>query len=189
MRKKVGEIETGVVWFKNKRCKSSTQKENERQVRRIAAKLNQPMRDGDEEIYVLTNLPRKVPARKIAQLYRACWRIESAFQEMAEHLQGKVNALGYPKAALFSFCMALLSYNILNVSKAAVSAAHGEESADALSTHHIADDISATYRGMMIVITASFWTNDFATLSPAKMTQELTDIAKHINLKRYRKNP
>lgn len=186
-RKQVGEIETGVVYEQTMQIVDA--EGYEQQVRRITVKLDQPTRDGDEEIHVLTNLPRKVRARKIAELYRARWKIETAFQEMAENLQGEVNALGYPKAALFGFCMALLSYNTLNVSKAAVSAAHGEEAADALSTYYIADEISATYRGMMIVITASFWTNRFATLTPAKMARALTDIAKHINLKRYRKNP
>ena len=186
-RKKIGKIETGVVYEQSMRIVDADG--CERQVRRITVKLNEPTRDGDEEIHVLTNLPRKVSARKIAELYRGRWKIETAFQEMAENLRGEINALGYPKAALFGFCMALVSYNVLSVTKAAVAAAHGQEAADALSTYYVADEIAATYRGMMIVITANFWTKRFAALTPAKMARALTDIAGHIDLKRYRKNP
>jgi hypothetical protein len=163
--------------------------EQEQSIRRITVKLDEPTRDGDEEIHVLTNLPRKVNARKIVDLYRQRWTIETAFQEMAENLQGEINTLGYPKAALFGFCMALMSYNVLSVIKAAVAGAHGEEEARALSTYYVADEIAATYRGMMIVIAARSWTKRFASLASAKIARKLVDIAKHIDLKRYRKNP
>ncbi len=104
-------------------------------------------------------------------------------------LRGEINALGYPKAALFGFCMALASYNVLSVTKAAVAAAHGEEEAETLSTYYVADEISATYRGMMIVIPATYWTKEFADLTPSQMAKSLIAIARQINLKRYRKNP
>jgi hypothetical protein len=186
-RKKIGQIETGVVFEQVMQMVDADHQQ--RPIRRITVKLRQPTRDGDDEIHVLTNLSQKVNARKIAELYRQRWTIETAFQEMAENLQGEINALGYPKAALFGFCMALVSYNVLSVTKAAVSAAHGEEAANALSTYYVADEIAATYRGMMIVITASFWTKRFAALTPAKMARALIDIAKHAELKRYQKNP
>jgi hypothetical protein len=108
---------------------------------------------------------------------------------MAENLQGEINALGYPKAALFGFCMALASYNVLSVTKAAVSAAHGEEEAETLSTYYVADEIAATYRGMMIVISATYWTKRFARLTATQMARELVGIVQEIDLKRYRKNP
>jgi len=186
-RKKVGNIETGVVYEQTMRIVASNG--NEKQIRRITVKLDKPTRDGDEEIHVLTNLPGKVNACKVASLYRKRWKIETAFQEMAENLQGEINTLGYPKAALFGFCMALASYNVLSVTKAAVAAAHGEEEAERLSTYYVADEIAATYRGMMIVIPASYWTQQFAGRTPTQMARALIDIAKQIDLKRYRKNP
>jgi len=186
-RKKIGNVETGVVYEQTVRMVDAEGKD--RQIRRITVELDDPTRDGDEEIHVLTNLPRKVPARKIAELYRQRWTIETAFQEMAESLQGEINTLGYPKAALFGFCMALVSYNVLSVVKAAVSAAQGKEEAEALSTYYVADEIAATYRGMMIVLTASYWTKRFGELTSAQMARALIEIAREIDLQRYRKNP
>jgi hypothetical protein len=165
------------------------QEGRQRRIRRITVKLREPTRDGDTEIHVLTNLPPKVSALKVATLYRQRWKIETAFQELAENLQGEINALGYPKAALFGFCMALVSYNIWSVMKAAVSAAHGEEEAAKLSTYYVADEIAATYRGMMIVLPANYWTKRFAEPTATQMACTLVDIAQSINLKRYRKNP
>lgn len=186
-RKKIGKIETGVVYEQTMRIVDRDG--NQQQIRRVTVKLYEPTRDGDEEIHVLTNLPRSVNAQKIASLYRKRWNIETAFQEMAEHLQGEINTLGYPKAALFGFCLALASYNIFSITKAAVSAAHGEEEAQALSTYYVADEIAATYRGMMIVIPATYWTTQFAQLTPAQMARTLVDLATGIDLKKYRKNP
>lgn len=90
-----------------------------RVIRRISVALYEPTRDGDTEIHLLTNLPKKVGALQIAELYANRWQMETAFQEMAENLEGEINTLGYPKAALFDFCVALVSYNMLSVVRAA----------------------------------------------------------------------
>ena len=90
-------------------------------LRRITVVLDEPTRDGDREIHLLTNLPRRdAPARVIAELYRKRWTIETAFAGLAETLDGEVNTLGYPKAALFAFCVALVAYNVHSVLKAAL---------------------------------------------------------------------
>lgn len=186
-QKKMGRIETGVVYEQAMRIGAADG--SEKRIRRITIKLDKPTRDGDDQLHVLTNLPGRVSAGKIASLYRKRWKIETAFQEMAENLQGEINTLGYPKAALFGFCMALVSYNIWSVIKATVSAAHGEEKAEMLSTYYVADEIAATYRGMMIVISATYWTQRFASLTATQMARELVGIAKGIALQRYQKNP
>jgi hypothetical protein len=46
---------------------------------------------------------------------------------LTETLTCEVNALGYPKAALFGFCLALMAYNAVAVMKAALRAVHGQE--------------------------------------------------------------
>jgi len=186
-RQKVGDIETGVTYEQAMRIITTDGKE--KQIRRITVKLNKPTRNGDEELHVLTNLPRRVKGSKIASLYRKRWKIETAFQEMAENLHGEINALGYPKAALFGFCMALTSYNIFSITKAAVSAAHGEEEGETLSMYYVADEIAATYRGMMIVLPAKYWTKRFAQLTSTQLARVLVGIAKGVELTRYRKNP
>ena len=37
------------------------------------------------------------------------------FQQLEAHLHSEVNTLGYPAAALFAFCIALVAYNALAV--------------------------------------------------------------------------
>ena len=89
-------------------------------VRRVTVVLDKPTRDGDGEIHMLTNVPVKhASARVVADLYRRRWTIETAFAEMEKVLNGEINTLGYPKAALFSFCMALVAYNVLSTVKGA----------------------------------------------------------------------
>ena len=48
-------------------------------VRRVTLKLDEPTRDGDTELHLLTNLPKKVSASKIAVAYASRWQIETAF--------------------------------------------------------------------------------------------------------------
>ena len=78
-------------------------------VRRISVELDTPTRDGEAEVHVLTNLPVEAAyAVTIAELYRRRWSVEAAFGELATCLNGEINTLGYPKAALFAFCVALV---------------------------------------------------------------------------------
>ena len=57
--------------------------------RRITVELDQPTRDGETEVHILTDLPAEVAeARTIAELYRKRWAVESAFGELATCLQG-----------------------------------------------------------------------------------------------------
>ena len=68
------------------------------------------------------------------------------FQELTETLTCEVNALGYPKAALFGFCLALLAYNAVSVMKAALRAVHGHETVQQdISAYYLALEISQTY--------------------------------------------
>ncbi|MDM8555588.1 transposase [Desulfococcaceae bacterium HSG7] len=68
-------------------------------------------RDGDKEISIISNLPPEVTgAEKIAFIYRDRWKIETVFQELEAWFNSEINTSGYPPAALFAFCAALLSY-------------------------------------------------------------------------------
>ena len=184
-RKKIGKIKTGVVYEQAMRIFDG---ENVRVIRRITVKLNEPTRDGDWEIHILTNLPKKVRAQKIAELYSDRWTIETAFQEMAENLEGEINTLGYPKAALFGFCMGLVSYNVLSVLRAAIRAAHRVEEAKNVSSYYMADEIAGTYRGMLIALPAPYWTERFNNLTPPQMAKALVRLAKKVKLSKYQKH-
>ena len=158
--------------------------------RRIRVLLNQGTRDGDKEIDVLTHLPREVAsAKKIAELYRGRWTIETAFQELTEHLHSEINALGYPPAALFGFCVALVAYTVLAVVKAALVSVHGIETIEKkVSGYYIADEISGTYRGMMIAIPQGEWIV-FRQLTQSQMVELLIFLAGKVKISAIRKHP
>ena len=85
--------------------------------------------------------------RVVADLYRRRWTIETAFAEMEKVLNGEINALGYPKAALFSFCTALVVYNVLSTVKVdALLWVHGETKVEKLSGFYLADEIQILLR-------------------------------------------
>jgi hypothetical protein len=127
--------------------------------RRVTVELDQPTRDGDTELRILTNIPQAdASALVIAELYRGRWTIESAFGELAAVLSNEINTLAYPKAALFCFCVGLAAYNVLGVMKGALRAAHGEAKVtEEVSAYYVANEIARTYAGMMIAIPEDSW--------------------------------
>src|SRR6266436_1924803 len=125
-RKLKGTINTGKV-YEQKRGLVNSQGDT-LTLRRMTVALQEPTRDGDAEIHVLSNVPmRKASAQKLAESDGKRWTIATMFQELTETLTCEVNALGYPKAALFGFCLALMAYNAVAVMKAALRAVHGHE--------------------------------------------------------------
>ena len=158
--------------------------------RRVIVKLFNPTRDGDSEIAILTNLsPMDASAATVAELYQKRWRIETLFQTVTENFNGEINSLAYPKAALFSYCMALIAYNILATLRAALGSVHGVgKIAAGLSDFYIVDEIQGTYRGMMIAIPPPEW-KPFEEKSNAQMARWLQECASRVHLKRFLKTP
>ena len=152
--------------------------------------LDQPTRDGETELHLLTNVPAKdARAKVIADLYRRRWTIETAFQELEATLHGEINTLGYPKAALFAFCVALVSYNVLSTLKAALRSVHGEAVvAEEVSGYYVADEIQMTHRGMMIAIPEDEWVV-FHDLTPVELADVLVRLARSVSLPKLRKHP
>jgi IS4 transposase len=159
-------------------------------IRRITVKLNQPTRDGDMEIHILTNLPKRdADSRKVADLYRKRWSIETMFQELTETLTCEIKTLGYPKAAVFAFCIALVAYNGISVIKAALRSAHGTDTVEEnVSGYYLSLEISKTYTGMMIAIPAKHW-RVFRDISVAQLAKVLKELARRVDLSKYQKHP
>lgn len=186
-RKARGRIDTGAVFEQTLRA--TTDAGEVMFLRRVTVVLDKATRDGDAEIHVLTNLPaRHARARVVAELYRRRWTIETAFQEMEETLNGEINALGYPKAALFSFCMALVAYNVMSTVKAALRAAHGEAKVETLSGYHLAEEVRMCHRGMMKAVPKDEWVG-FQKMSPAELAKVLVEWARATSLAEYAKSP
>jgi hypothetical protein len=187
-RRSCGRIETGKVFEQTIRV--AHEDGGILFLRRITVVLDRPTRDGDTEIHILTNLPtREARAKTIAELYRKRWTIETAFAELEATLSGEVETLGYPKAALFAFCVALMSYNVLSVVKAALRSVHGAKVVtEEVSGYYLADEVAGTYRGMMIAIPEDEWVV-FQDLSPVELGQVLQDLAGYVRLSEFRKQP
>jgi IS4 transposase len=185
-RRSCGRTETGLVFEPEMRLGEGGG--GTMRVRRITVELDTPTRDGEAEIHILTNLPAEVAdARTVAELYRKRWTVEGAFGELATCLKGEVNTLGYPKAALFAFCVALVSYNILSAIKAALRSVHGVEAVEVVSGYYLADEIAGTHRGMRIAIPEDEWVV-FAGLAPSALAGILTGLAAKVRLSTLRKH-
>ena len=158
-------------------------------LRRIRVQLKSTTRDGDRNLYILTNLPKPVLAKKVAELYRDRWTIETAFQDLTVHLRCEINTLGYPPAALLGFCVALIAYITLAVLKAALQQVHGAEKIqEEFSGYYLADELGAVYRGMLIAIPADEWVL-FRDLSFARFVALLIELAQGVNMRRFKKHP
>jgi hypothetical protein len=124
---------------------------------------------------------KRLPARR--------WTIETMFQELTCTLTCEIKTLGYPKAALFGFCLALLAYHAMAVVKAALRRVHGAEPVERnLSGYYLSLELSQTYAGMMVAIPPGHW-KIFRGLVPTKMVKLLRALAKNAMLSRYQKHP
>ena len=152
--------------------------------------LHQPTRHGDKDVAILTHLPGSVAdAETITQLYLKRWNIEGMFQVITDTFNCELNTLGYPKAALFVFCMAVVAFNILSTVKAALKSVHGAGKIEAsLSDYYLVEEVQATYRGMAIALPASSWL-PIAQMSLIEFAQALKRWAGFVDLKRFCSSP
>ena len=176
-----GEVfeQIGVVSYEGKSCRC----------RRVVVQLDQPTRDGETEIALLTNLPETdAPSVLVAQLYRQRWKVETLFQVATENFHCEIKTLGYPRAALFSFCMALVAYNLVSTLQGVLAGVHGSDCPSKLSYYYLAEELDATYQGMMIALPPEEW-QDLATISLPQFSSLLRDWANSVNLKAFTSAP
>ena len=152
--------------------------------------LHQPTRHGDREVAILTHLPPSVAdAKTITKLYLKRWNIEGMFQVITDTFNCELNTLGYPKAALFVFCMAVVAFNLLSTVKAALKSVHGVGKVEAgLSDYYLVEEVQATYRGMAIALPAPLWL-PITQMSLIEFAQTLKQWATLVNLKRFCSSP
>lgn len=185
-RRQVGRTETGMVYEQSIQAQHNgvTLK-----LRRVTIVLDQPTKDGETEIHLLTNLPaEKVDACLVADWYRRRWTIEGVFQDVTQTLRCEIDTLGYPKAALFGFCTALVAFNALAVAKAALRSVHGaEEVEEKVSDYHLAGEVAAVYAGMDIAVPPEDWL-PFQEMTPNALSRTLKRLAAQVRLDRFRKH-
>ena len=182
----VGDTETGKVYEEKVKL---IYEDEELEARRIIVKLNKPTRDGELEIAIFSNLPEEVAdAIKISEIYRKRWGIETAFQKLEKYLNSELNTLGYPKAALFGFCTALVAFNVYAVVMAAIRAAHPDINVnEEISDYYIAEEISTTSGGMSIIVEEKDW-NIFVSGGVSEVCAALLYLAGNLDLRKFKKN-
>ena len=186
-----GRTETGEVLEQKVTLEDETGTRLE--VRRIVMRLDAPTRDGAMELAVLTNVPSSdASAVAIAELYRKRWTLETMFFELTQMLDGELNTMGYPRAALLGFGIALVSYNLVSTAKNALRAAFGSTKVDEeVSSYYLANEARAMHEGLDLVTDPEDW-QPFQTMPAEQLTKELVGLARNVRLpafKRHKRGP
>ena len=176
-----GRCETGIV-FEQRVQLLPVDGSDPLELRRIELHLDTPTQDGETILRLLTNLPaRTFRAARVANLYHRRWSIEGMFQRLEAALHSEVQSLGYPRAALLIFGVAIVAYNVLSVVQTAVRAEHATTpAAQALSLYYVTEEIRGQYQGMMIAVPDSGWAN-YDRMSPAQLACELRRLAAKVD--------
>jgi hypothetical protein len=159
-------------------------------LRQLVLRLDKPTRDGDGEMSILTNLPAgAADAVALVEVYRKRWSVETLFQSLTQMLDGEIDTLGYPRAALLAFGIALATHNVLSTVQAALRGAFGIDKVQAeVSGYYIANEVRATAAGMAIAIDDVAW-ETFRTIEPSKFGRQLLRWAKLAQLPKFKRHP
>jgi len=188
-RRSVGQDARGQALYEQALCLTEADTGTTLVVRRITVELRTPTRQGETELHLLTNLPPEDAAGgQVAELYADRWTIETAFQHLTVDLACEVETLGYPKAALFGFCVALVAYNVVALLKGALRAAHGAEYVDEqLSMYYLTLEVAQVATGMEIALGTESW-EIFQRMSTAEFAATLVAIAERVETEKYTKH-
>lgn len=156
----------------------------------ITIHRDRPTKKGQLEVRLLTNLEVTAKlATELAELYLKRWKIEESFRQLTEYLSCEIKTLGYPKAALLAFSLAVVAYNCLRCLKAALAAHFGQDEVDnKLSMYYVAEEMKQSLDGVQVAIDESIW-EQFETMNPAELAACMIDVAKLVYFPRYRKAP
>jgi hypothetical protein len=163
------------------------------EARRVLVRLEVPTRDGETEVAIVTNVPASdASAVAVAALYRKRWTLETMFFELTQMLEGELNTMGYPRAALLGFSIALVSYNLLSITRSALRAAFGAEQVDEkVSSYYIANEARVMHEGLDVATDPNDW-RPFQTMSAPRLAEELVKLARNVRLsalKRHKRGP
>jgi IS4 transposase len=160
--------------------------------RSVVLRLFQPTTDGDTEIRLLTNLPvDRAGAALVAEAYRRRWQIEGSFWELTTSLRCEVNTLGYPKAALLGFALAVCACNVLRVVSGALEQAEQAASDKSqtpweASSYALAVELRVAYDGLVLNVPDAVW-GMFSLWSGRELAEWLMSVAQGMDRARYRK--
>ena len=178
-----GEVFEQPIWVNDPACKGRRYR-----LRRIVLRLDEPTRDGETEIILITNLPKSVPAELCCQVYRGRWEIEGHFQKLTDLLHCEIPTLGYPRAALFGFSMSVVAGNAVAVLNGSLRAVHGDEMVKEVSNYALINDVTEIYPGMMMAAPPSVW-SFLDGCSARQVAGLLTALAAKVPVERMLRSP
>ena len=179
-----GRTDTGRVY--EQEVQITTEEGQTLKLRRVVIRLDEPTRDGETEVALLSNV-RGVRALKLARLYLERWGIEGLFNLLTTTLKCEQKGLGYPRAALLGFCVTLVAYNALATVKAALRGVHGSAKVEEeVSLPLVAEHVCRNYEGMMVGLPPEEWL-PFRELSAPDMAGCLRHWAAMVCLQKVRK--
>lgn len=182
----IGRVATGVVSEHEIEAEDPATGEK-RRMRRIILALDKPTEEGDTEIVLLSNLVG-VCALKSCVLYRDRWRIEQHFSLVKTVLQGEIEGLGRPRAALFAMGMALVAANALVVVKQTVRATQGEDVSETLSDYYLGDEVAGHERTLEKLVTEEEW-SELGAKSAVDFWSWCQSVGSKIRTGAFRKHP
>lgn len=152
-------------------------------LRLIILELDEPTREGETEITLVTNLPEDVSAIDCCAAYLGRWGIERHFQVLTDLLNCEIPTLGYPRAALFAFGMSAVAGNALAVLKGCLRAEHGAEMAAEVSNHALVTEVARIYPGMMTMVPPGQWPES-SERPAAEVAAVLNELAARVAVER-----
>ena len=184
-RRKIGEIGTGPVSEQAMRIQHG---QETLIIRRTTVDLNEPTRDGDTEIHILSNVPTKdADGCKLAEMYRQRWEIENAFYILTTTLNCEMKANCHPRCALFLFCMAMFAYNCRQILLAALNAEHEDEDVEQMSQYQVAIDTVSPMDGMCTAIDEKEW-DELMPVTVKGIAAFLRRVSRRVDVRAYRKS-
>lgn len=188
-RKRCGNTASGAVYEQSVELSNPATGATLR-VRRITVELQKPTRDGEIQIHLLTKVPAlAADALTLSNLYLERWTIETMFQTLTTVLTCEIKTLGYPQAALFGFCLAVVAYNAVALVQASLRAVHGPEIvAKQVSWYYVCTHLAKVYEGMMVAVPARHW-RLFRKMEDAEFVGVLRQLATNIDLTKFQKHP
>jgi hypothetical protein len=177
-RCKTGKVSYQGVELKDGRCMTA-----------IIVTRDKPTKEGKSKVVLLTNLEvTKELALQLADLYLKRWKIEESFRQLTQYLSCEIRALGYPRASLLAFSLAVTAYNCLRCVKAAISNRFGTSEVDEnLSMFYVGEELKQTIAGLEVVLDSDYW-QSYETIPIPELAASMKQVAKHINFERYRKS-
>jgi Transposase DDE domain len=184
-RQYVGRTATGMVYEQPLKIRSG---DHVLVIRRLTVCLNEPTRDGDRELHILSNVPvADADGCVLADLYRRRWEIENGFYLLTMTLTCEMASNCHPRCALLLFCMAMVAYNCRQVLLAGLSAEHDPAEVEQISQYQVALDVVRPQEGMLTAISEREW-RQLVPRTVKDSAAFLRRVSRRVNLQAYRKS-